>query len=231
MSRDFEHFSRRLDAEWRRDRLQALAPPPITPSEEAALLEELDRADPLGSSSPGAWLRGLRDAFRAWPTPLTFAAAACAILVVGFVVGRATTAPSGSRVAVGRTPPTPVEKPDYKPEGDLGALAIGAPVKLESVGKFREAMAFHNTAEFATKARPLLRESVALDARNDQAQFWLGITLLLDGKTAEAISPLEEAANLAPGSRLYKQYLVLAYLRNGDAANALRVQTDLMTRP
>src|SRR2546427_2186548 len=127
MGAALEHFSGRLDEEWRRDGLRALAPPPITPSEEAALLEELDRADPLGSSSPGAWLRGVRDAFRVWPARLTFAAAACAILVVGFGVGRATTAPSGGRVAVGRTPPAPVAEPDYKPEGDRGARAIRAP--------------------------------------------------------------------------------------------------------
>ena len=231
MSTDFEHFSRRLDEEWRRERLRTLAPSPITPSEETALLEELDRADPLGSFPRGAWLWGLRDAFQMWPARLAFASAACAILVVGFVAGRATIGPNASRVAVGRTPPTPVEKPDYKPEGDRGALAIGAPVKLESVDKFREAMAFHNTAEFATKARPLLRESVALDATNDQAQFWLGITLLLEKKAPEAIDPLEEATRLAPGNRPYKQYLLFAYLQTGDVANALRIQSQLMKQP
>ena len=231
MSTDFEHFSRRLDEEWRRERLRTLAPSPITPSEETALLEELNRADPLGSFPRGAWLWGLRDAFQMWPARLAFASAACAILVVGFVAGRATIGPNASRVAVGRTPPTPVEKPDYKPEGDRGALAIGAPVKLESVDKFREAMAFHNTAEFATKARPLLRESVALDATNDQAQFWLGITLLLEKKAPEAIDPLEEATRLAPGNRPYKQYLLFAYLQTGDVANALRIQSQLMKQP
>jgi tetratricopeptide (TPR) repeat protein len=231
MSEDFEQFSRRLDEEWRRERFRTLLPPPVAPSEQVMLLDELDRADPLAPFSARVWLVALREAFQMWPARLAFVSVACAILIIGFVIGHATTGPSTSRVAVGPIPSTPVAKPDYKPDSSRGALAIGAPVKPESEKKFREAMAFHETPEFAAQALPLLRQSVALDSSNDQAQFWLGVALLLDDKIAEAISPLEDAVRLAPRSTQFKQYLVVAYLRNGDVAQALRVQNELLKQP
>jgi tetratricopeptide (TPR) repeat protein len=231
MSEDFEQFSRRLDEEWRRERFRTLLPPPVAPSEPAMLLDELDRADPLARFSARPWLVALREAFQMWPARFAFVSVACAILVIGFALGHVTTGPSASRVAVGPIPPTPVAKPDYKPDIGRSALAIGSSVKPESEKKFREAMAFHNTPEFAARALPLLQQSVALDSNNDQAQFWLGVALLLEDKTAEAISPLEDAVRLAPRSTPYKQYMVFAYLRNGEIAKALRVQNELLKQP
>ena len=237
MSGDFERFSHRLDEEWRREQLRRLAPRLVTPSEQATLLEELERADPLAPVVQRRWLVAVREAFwvreafRTWPGRMAFAAAACALLVIGFVVGLATTGPSTSRVALKETPATPIEMPEYKPDAGGRALGIGAPARPESERKFREAMAFYNTPEFPSRALPLLREAVALDGSNDRAQFWLGVTLLLYGKSAPAIPPLEEATRLAPASTVYKQYLLFAHLRSGDVAKALRVQTELMKRP
>lgn len=222
--RDFDAFARRLDDEWRRERLRQAVPPPVGARAEAELLEALDRADPLGA--PGGWLTTLREAFGTWPARLLFAGVACAFLVLGLVLGRATTE---RQLAKGGIPPIPVEAPEYRP-GPRTALGIGAPVRPESERKFLEAMAFYGAPDFAAKAAPALREAVALDRANDQAQFWLGVTLLLRDRAAEAVGPLEEAVRLAPASVPYKQYLVYAYLRTGDTARALRVQTELLKR-
>jgi tetratricopeptide (TPR) repeat protein len=215
---DFDAFARRLDDEWRRERLRQAVPPPVGASAEVELLEALERADPLGAT--GGWMRS------AWPWRLAFAGVACACLVLGLVIGRATT---DRPLARGGIPPVPVQTPDYTP-GTRTALGIGAPVRPESERKFLEAMAFYGSPDFAAKAAPALREAVALDRANDQAQFWLGVTLLLRDRAAEAVPPLEEAVRLAPASVPYKQYLVYAYLRTGDTARALRVQTELLKR-
>src|SRR5262249_54545911 len=129
MSGDFDQVSRRLDEEWRRERFRTLLPPPVAPGEEAMLLHELDRADPLAPFADRPWLVALREAFQVWPARLAFVSVACTILVIGFVIGHATIGPTVSRVAVGPIPPPPVAKPDYKPDIGRGALAIGAPVK------------------------------------------------------------------------------------------------------
>ncbi len=226
MTDDFERFSARLDEEWRRERLRAAVPPPPAASAEAALLEEVERADPLGAA-PEGWRTTLREAFGSWPGRLAFAGVACGFLVIGLVVGRATT--PGRQIATGGIPPTPIEAPEYKP-GARKALGVGAAVKPESAKKFQEAMAFYGAPDFAVKALPALREAVALDRANDEAQFWLGVTLLLTDAPAEAVAPLEEAVRLAPGSAPYKQYLLYAYLRVGDVNRALRLQTDLLKR-
>jgi tetratricopeptide (TPR) repeat protein len=222
--RDFDAFARRLDDEWRRERLRQAVPPPVGASVEAELLEAIDRADPLDAT--GGWLSPLREALATWPARLLAAGVACACLVLGLVLGRATTE---RQVAKGGIPPTPVETPDYTP-GPRTALGIGAPVRPESERKFLEAMAFYGAPDFAAKAAPALREAVALDRANDQAQFWLGVTLLLTDRPAAAVPPLEEAVKLAPARARYKQYLVYAYLRTGDTARALRVQTELLKR-
>ena len=223
--RDFDAFSHRLDAEWQRERLRQAMPAPLAASEEAALLEAIERADPLGAERD--WLVRLRETFQTWPARLAFAGVACACLVIGVLLGRATI---GDRMAKGGIPPRPIESPEYKPEARR-ALGIGAPVKPESEKKFQEAMAFHGTPEFAAKAVGPLREAVALDAANDEAQFWLGVVLLLGGKSSDAIPPLEEAVRLAPASVRYKQYLLFAYLQTGDANRALRLQSEILKRP
>lgn len=223
---EFLHFSRRLDAEWLREHLKARVPS-MSASEDAALLAELERADPLGAAAPGGWLVGLRDALGTWPGRLVFASIACAFLLVGVFFGRATV---GDRIVKGGIPPTPVETPDYKP-GQGRGLGITVRVKPESERKFEAAMAFYGSPDFASKAQPALREAVALDRANDRAQFWLGVTLLLTDQTGEAVPPLEEAVRLAPRSVQYKQYLLYAYLRAGDVERALRVQAELVKRP
>lgn len=222
--RDFEQFSRRLDEEWRRERLRAAVPPPLAASAQAALLEEVERADPLWAAPEGLRTT-LREAFGSWPARLAFAGVACAFLVIGLVVGRATT--PGRQIVTGGIPPTPVESPEYKP-GAREALGLGASVKPESAKKFQEAMAFYGAPDFAVKALPALREAVALDRANDEAQFWLGVTLLMTNQPSAAVAPLEAAATLAPAALTYKQYLLFAYLRTGAVAKALRLQAELL---
>lgn len=222
--RGFDTFSRRLDAEWTRERLRQALPAPIAASEEAALLETIDRADPLGAE--GGWLVTLRETLQTWPARLALAGVACACLVLGLVIGRATT---GGPIAKSGIPLARIEAPDWKPEART-TLGIGAPVRPESEKKFQAAMAFHGTPEFAAKAVAPLREAVALDVANDQAQFWLGVALLLADRPAEAVPALEEAVRLAPASVQYKQYLLYAYLLVGDRDQALRLQGELLKR-
>lgn len=228
--RDFERFSGRLDEEWNRERLRALTPMPISATDEAALLRALEVADPLGGMSGRGWLAAIRDALAFWPGRLALAGVACALLVIGVALGRMSTGAGDGRVAAGGIPPVPVELPDYAPDRSA-RLGIGAPVKPESMKKFQDAMAFSGTAGFTANALPLLREAVALDATNDQAQFWLGVVLLRNDKGTAAVRPLEEAVRLAPKSTLYKQYLLFAYLRTGHVAKALVLQSELLKRP
>lgn len=110
-------------------------------------------------------------------------------------------------------------------------LGIGAAVKPEADRRFSEAMGFYGSPDFARRALPLLREAVALDPNHEVAQFWLGATLLLGDKPRDAIAPLEAAVRLAPGSVIYKQYLAWAYLRTGATDKALVLQTELLKRP
>lgn len=80
-------------------------------------------------------------------------------------------------------------------------------------------MAFYGAADFATKALPALREAVALDGANDQAQFWLGVTLLLTGAQQQRELPLAEARRVI--SAQGEQYGTLA----DDHPTAVRVRS------
>jgi len=90
-------------------------------------------------------------------------------------------------------------------------------------------MARYGEADFPQRAMPLLREAIAADPGNDQAQFWLGVVLLRDGRAADAIAPLEAAARLAPADRTYKGYLLYAYLQTGARHRAQALQQELLT--
>lgn len=186
---------------------------------------ELEAADPLSAPSVRwGWVTPLREILTFWPARLAVAGAACAVLVVGLILGRMLSGPSA--VPVTLVPPAP----PYE-VGQTPGLGIGADVKPDSDQRFREAMGFYGSPDFARRALPLLKEAVALDPTHDQAQFWLGAALLLDGKAAESIAPLEAAVKLAPGSVIYKQYLAWAYLRTGATDKALVLQTELLKRP
>lgn len=224
--RDFERFSRTLDHDWLRQRLVSVLPPPGAIGERD-LLAGLVAADPLGGSPRPGWLTALREALAVWPGRLALAGAAAALLVAGVLIGRLA-GPAGPAAVATAVPPRPGYDPGAPARPGLG---IGAPVAPASQERFREAMRFSGEPDFPAKAVPLLRAAVAADASNDQAQFWLGVALLLDRRGAEAVAPLEAAVRLAPGDSRYKQYLLFAYLQIGAVDKALTLQTDILRRP
>jgi tetratricopeptide (TPR) repeat protein len=213
---DFDRFSARLDEAWMRERLRAK----VADLSEDDLLRDIGRADPLGAPEGGGWWRDLRRTGAAWPARLSFAGAAVALVVVGFLLGRGVVDQSASSLAI---PPLPA----YRAEA-TSRLGIVSPVNPRSEEKFRAAMAFHGTRDFPGKALPLFREAVALDASNDPAQFWLGVALLQVDQPADAVAPLEQAVRLAPAAVDYKQYLLFAYLRTGAIKQASAVLVELM---
>lgn len=222
--RDFERFLRALDAEWLRARLRTGERVEVSPEEADGVLAALVAGDPLASPRE-TWLDAIRAALASWPGRVSFAAVACALVLLGVAIGWGVRGPGETRVVLEGE----LAKPAYRAEErHAGSLGIGAPVKPASEGKFREAMAFYTSADFAVRALPLLREAVAADALNDQAQFWLGVALLMTDTPSEAVAPLETAATLAPAALVYKQYLLFAYLRTGAVAKALKVQAELM---
>ncbi|MBM4442984.1 MAG: tetratricopeptide repeat protein [Candidatus Rokubacteria bacterium] len=217
---NFDRFSERLDRDWTRSRMRAATGDAATPSEEE-LLRALGRADPLAEHAGGGWWEGVRSLLAPWPARLGVGAAIAALILIGFALGRVVTERD---VQYARAlPPMPA----YAPEARSG-LGAGASVKPQSLDKFREAMAFHPTPEFAAKALPLLRESVALDPAHDEAQFWLGVALLHLDQPDAAIVPLEQAVRLAPADPFYKQYLMFAYLRTGAVKQATAILVELM---
>lgn len=217
----FERFSERLDQDWIRSRLQATLGDEEGKT-EAELLRAIGRADPLADRVSGGWWDALRLALAPWPARLGVGAAIAALLLVGFALGRGLNEGSGLTVAH-PVPPMPA----YSPATSSG-LGVVPMVDPRSQEKFREAMAFHPTPDFAVKALPLLREAVALDATNDAAQFWLGVALLQVNQPHEAVAPLEQAVRLAPADTVYKQYLMFAYLRTGAVKQAMIVLVELM---
>jgi len=223
--RDVEGFSRRLDDEWLRRRLVNTVPTPVRASEEERLVRALAAADPLGEGGWATSLRILRDGLAFWPARLAVAGVACALVLVGVVLSRALVPPSPVQLAARQAPPLPA----YEPTSSR-ALGIGAPVKPASQQKFRDAMSRYGAPEFAMWALPLLREAVAADAANDEAQFWLGVVLLRQHKATDAVAPLAAAVALAPGNVVYKQYLLFAYLRTGALAKALALQAELLQK-
>lgn len=222
--RDFQRFSRQLDDEWLRERLRRAMPDLVGAVEEEELARALMEADPLAPSHRSGWLVRMREALTFWPGRLAVAGATAALLLIGFVLGRVPMGRPAVQLAV-----SPPPKPAYQLEQGRG-LAIGPAVKPGSERRFREAMAFYDDPDFQAKALPLLRDAVAEDPSNDQAQFWLGIALLLDRKSAEAIPPLEAGTRLAPGSKLYAQYLLLAYLQTGAVEQAIALQSQLLKK-
>jgi hypothetical protein len=123
-----------------------------------------------------------------------------------------------------------IAKPPFTPRPELQAFGIGPAYKAEAEKDFQEAMALYAEPDFPDRAIQKLRQAVAIDPTHDQAQFWLGIAYLLKDDTRAAIPPLEEAVKLASGKAEYKQYLVWAYLKLGENAKALDLQTELLKR-
>jgi len=220
----FAAFSRDLDTEVARQRIRrALDTTPPLPAEDPAELSRLVEAgDPLAEAGSRRWTVAIREVFSVWPGRVAVAAALGAVLVVGLLVGRVVTLTSPPTI-VAEAPPLPA----YRPESGPG-VGFAPSIRPESEQKFREAMAQYGQPDFARRALPLLREAVAADPRNDQAQFWLGVVLLREGRSTDAIAPLETASRLARADRTYKGYLLYAYLQAGTIDRARALQQELL---
>ena len=86
---DFERFSRDLDAEWLRQRLQSttVASRAAIAGEES-LLRELEEADPLAPPARRTMMDAVRELLSLWPGRLVFAAGLSMMLALGFLLGR-----------------------------------------------------------------------------------------------------------------------------------------------
>ncbi|MBU0743728.1 hypothetical protein KKA85_15635 [bacterium] len=101
---------------------------------------------------------------------------------------------------------------------------------------FREAMSQYTSARYGDAARLLDEALAAGDAswhQDAQARLYLGVSRLLDGDPAGALSPLREAAGssqLAIAERS-RWYLAQAYLLSGDAGAAREALLSLTDSP
>lgn len=79
---------------------------------------------------------------------------------------------------------------------------------------FHEGMRFYTDGEYDEASR-LLEQCIATDSEDVLAQFFLGVSLLLDGKPAKAIQNLGEVSIAEPDSEIFHWYLGQAYLKKG----------------
>ena len=145
------------------------------------------------------------------------AAAALVVLAVLFLYRAAAPAPPGEAsrwdaLAIAKAP-YPLPDPD---ESLLWRSGSG-----NVAGRFAEGMAAYEAGDFEPAAR-LLAKAVEESPRDDRARFYLGVTLLLLRRPAEALEPLERAAAAsAAGVRLEARwYLALASLQSDRTERA-----------
>lgn len=232
----FAAFSRQVDCENTRARLRrasgAATPEGFEQAED--LGRALETADPLHDERDRRWAGAIRAALGVWPGRVALAGALTAMLIVGLLVGRITRAPE--LAYLGRTlgsarpaeaPPLPTYRSEAVRQG-LQAHGIAPTTPSASEQRFIEAMAGYGEPDFARRAVPLLREAIAADPNHHRAQFWLGVALLHVGHHGEAIDSLEAASRLDSANRMYKEYLVYAYVQVGMRHRALEVQRELM---
>lgn len=209
---DADRFSSRLDDEWLRARLRTQLDADTLPEDD--LVRAIEEADPLGAPARPRWRESLALAFAPWPARVGVGLAVAALLVLGFALGRVVN-PSGQATIVSTLPPIPA----YVPAPSAG-LGIAPPVNPRAEERFRAAMAFHGSPDFARKALPLLREAVALDPSHDRAQLWLGVASVHTDQPQEAVGALEQAVRLAPADAVARSYLAFAYLRLAERIRA-----------
>lgn len=193
----------------------------------------LVEADPLRPAPSRLPARPWGERLRAWaenlvPTPrwVWLAPSFAVAFLAGIVFAPILRIEVGSRPAPSQVVQIPA--PPWTGSVEPSRLGIAPAVNPEADARFRTAMAFYGSADFPSKALPELREAVRIDPQHDEAQFWLGAALLLEGDVASAIPPLEAARRLAPARAEYGRYLAWAYLRSGQTAKALELQTELL---
>jgi hypothetical protein len=174
---------------------------------------------------------------------LFFSAAALVITVsVGLLLGRGwrVEAPAEQQAETPSSPssPTPglrenpwrdlkIAKAEYTsavvPPDDLTWRGGGANVpRSPKLSPFAQAMRPYDRNDFA-EAEQRLAQFLEQNPGHAQAHFYRGVSLLLLGRTAEAIASLQTAIKHGPGgvSEEAHWYLALAYLKTGEPSKAL----------
>jgi tetratricopeptide (TPR) repeat protein len=142
---------------------------------------------------------------------------------------------AGPSAPAPRTPPSSPENPwrhleiakaEYTPPAqtpdDLIWRDEGGPSAPSKLTPFARAMRSYERGEYALAERQLER-FLETDPTHAEALFYRGVSLLLIGRTADAIAPLQAATRHGPG-RVREDahwYLALAYLKAGGPPQAL----------
>lgn len=195
-------------------------------------MSEPAQAVAAASASALPWQRAHRHAL--------FLMAASVIIAVGIVLllwrGWRVEAPSDQQ---GKTPPAPTQlrenpwrglqiaKADYTPEVARPADLIWRDERPETPGRprpspFARAMRPYEQNNFA-QAEQRLGLFLEKNPAHAGGYFYRGVSLLLLGRTADAIAPLETAIELGQGQvrEEAQWYLALAYLKAGGLSRAL----------
>jgi len=117
--------------------------------------------------------------------------------------------------------------PATTPQGELLYRDDSAQAQRKP-SAFAQAMQPYERNDFAEADRRL-KQFTEKNPGHAAAQFYRGVSLLLLGKTADAVAPLEAAATLGQG-RLREEalwYLAQTYLKTGDYSKALE-QLDVV---
>ncbi|MEW6365202.1 MAG: hypothetical protein AB1714_11280 [Acidobacteriota bacterium] len=190
--------------------------------------------------------RAVRWAFR----PAIFAAAAAVIVASATILwvwpARPPAGTPEQQAQVPHVTTTPVEAanpwrdmavakapyaPSTSPEDEL-IWRDGGPTTDKSARELDKAMEPYLTDDYAAAARNLTR-FLELNPRDSRAGYYLGVSLLLEGKVSSAIPVLERALSLsAPQSDFdTRWYLALALLKGNQQARAVAHLSRLASQP
>jgi tetratricopeptide (TPR) repeat protein len=131
--------------------------------------------------------------------------------------GHASSVPKGTGDGPSSWPDLDIAKAAYIPLGEQSVLRTE-----KAAAAFDLAMAAYQKSDFTAAAEQLQVVS-RLEPEHVEAHFYWGVSLLLLGRSAEAIVPLRQTAQLSDGE-FYESscyYLALAYLKTGRPQRAL----------
>ena len=167
--------------------------------------------------------------------PLALAASILIVAGLGWwLVGRNWLQPAASvasTAVVRQEPPVPAPPGHSAPEALLARLAAFeapayTPLRLrgspdETAQTFRQAMTRYARGDYKAAIAGLARAAES-DPRAPHVSFFLGIALLLDGRTDDGIRQLRATIGLGDSAFLEDAhfYLAKAYLRRSDVAEA-----------
>ncbi len=179
--------------------------------EVVRLLQEKlwERGEALRPQAPEPSRAAIR--CRAW----AYSAAAAVIIVVAAALWWQFMRPTGPPAATEVTPAAlmvlaRIDPPSYIPTALRGA-------EDDAAERFRLGMQSYIAGRYG-EAIPDLRAAAELDPRRAGSRFFLGICLLLTGKTDEGVEELKKTVSLGDSAYLEEAhfYLAKAYLGKGD---------------